>query len=261
MTQAQRKSLLAQIKVGEARLARRMAGALGEVSRDAQEDSLRALTRDLRGLEKKFSGAQIVLPIEEAARFQGVLDQRRTSLLSAHDSSMRRYGANLVAKMQNELSVSLMAAETTSEAIDRIVKVAGNEWWQGERIVRTEVAWAYNATHADGVEEAKEDLPDIMMRWSEHVDDFTYSPLDQRVGVDSIAMHGQLAPPGGMFTMPSTAPVPDWTGNTFVDDSLVGESWSFPPNRPNDRAVLAPWRPDWGIPGWIWRNGRRVPQT
>lgn len=261
MTELQRRSMLAQIKSGEARIAKQMSGAMAEVSRDTQEDSLRSLVRDVRRLEKKFTGAEISIPIEEASRFRGVIDQRRSSLLRSHDSSMLRYGAGLVIKMESELAMSLMTGENTSEAIDRIVNVADNEWWQGERIVRTEVAWAYNATHADGVQAARSDLPDIMMRWSEHVDDATYEPLDARVAVDSIAMHGQLALPNGKFTMPPSAPVADSKGHSIVPVALVGKSWAFPPNRPNDRAVLAPWRPGWGVPGWVWRSGRRVPQT
>lgn len=261
MTAHQMRVMLAQVKVVEGVAAKDMTAALAVASRETQVESLRATIKDITRLEKKFTGAAITVPVEEAARFRGVIDKRRTSLMSAHKSSMANYGASIVSKVEKELSLSLMTGETHSAAIDRVVKVTGGEWWQGERIVRTELAWANNATAADGIAESAKELPDMMLRWSEHVDDSTYAILDDRVGVDSIAMHGQLAKPGGTFVMPPTAPAPDADGNTAVPKGMIGERWSFPPNRPNDRAVIAPWRPGWGVPGWLWKSGMRVPRS
>lgn len=243
---------LAQLRQGQVQIARHMAGELGDLSEEAQVESLRGLSSTLGRLEQKFTGTRPVLPIDEAARFAGVIDKRRSSLLRMHDVSMANYGGALVGEMEEQLGLSLLEEETTMEAIDRVMGVAENEWWQAERIVRSETAWAYNSAHADGLEEASEELPDLMMRWSEHVDDETFEPLDKRVGVDSIALHGQLAEPGGVFTMPAETP-----DGEPVSESLVGQSWAFPPNRPNDRAVIQPWRPGWGIPGWIYRGGER----
>ena len=111
---------------------------------------------------------------------------------------------------------------------------------------------------ADGIKAAAEELPDLMMRWTEHVDDETGLPLDARVAVDSLALHGQCAVPGGLFYLPSTSPVPDADGNTIVPESLAGQTWECPPDRPNGREVLIPWRKDWGIPGWQIIDGAKV---
>ena len=113
------------------------------------------------------------------------------------------------------------------------------------------MAFAYSATQADAMLEAREVLPDLMMRWTEHCDDdANATPLDDRVAEDSIALHGQITPPGGWFTMPDDDPE--------VPQSLQGKRWQFPPNRPNDRAVLAPWREGWGVPAYQWVGGGRV---
>jgi hypothetical protein len=37
--------------------------------------------------------------------------------------------------------------------------------------------------------------------------------------------------------------------NLKISPNMLGETWTNPPNRPNDRAVLQPWRPGWG---WGW---------
>src|SRR5262249_19093797 len=139
--------------------------------------------------------------------------------------------------------------DSTEDAIDQLPDAADREWWQGERIVRTETAWAYNAATHDSIGSLVSELPDMRLRWTELVDDSTGMPLDDRVAPDSLAMHGQVALPGMRFTMPA---------DPRVDDSMWGKSWLFPPNRPNDRSRVLPWRPHWGIPGWQLVGGRRV---
>lgn len=246
--QAMRLTLM-QLKQGQVVLAAKMANELGAASRDVQVDSLRTVTRSVANMEQRFAGARPVLPVEEAARFAGVIDKRRTSLMKMHRSSMATYGARLITSMQDELAVSLAAGETMAQAVDRIQEVAGNEWWQAERIVRTESAWAFNATHADGIEEISKDVPGLLMRWTEHVSD-DGTPLDDRVGVDSIAMHGQVIQAGGLFRMP-----PD----PRVSPSMWGKTWAFPPNRPNDRSVVIPWKKEWGGFAYKLVGDRRVP--
>ena len=115
-----------------------------------------------------------------------------------------------------------------------------------------------NSAHADGIKEIAKESPGLEQQWTEFCGPDGH-PLDDRVGVDSIALAGQVAEPGGEFTMPATAPFPDARGETKVSPSLVGQSWQFPPNRPNDRATLLPWKKEWGRPGWRFKGGRRVP--
>lgn len=251
-TTTTRRSLLMQLRSGMIQLTQRLKGELGEASLAAQVESVRTLARSVSQLERKFTGAIVTLPVEEAGRFAGVVDKGRSSLLRAHDTSMARYGASLVRNLERDMATSLLTGQTTSETIDRLRERTDLEWYQGERIVRTEMAWAYNASQADAIEDATKIAPDLMMRWNEHVSEGG-TPLDDRVGDDSIAMHGQVAPAGGVFTMP-----PRTKAGVAISSSLVGDAWSHPPNRPNDRAVLAPWRPHWGVPGWVWK-GRRVP--
>lgn len=250
---------MGQVRQGQVQLTRAMKGQMGALSETAQHAAIRGVSSDIVRMQKKFTGAEIRLPIEEAARFQGVVDKRKTSLLALHEDSLNNYGTKLVRSMENQLSLSLVQQETTQEAIDRVVETADMEWWQGERIVRTETAWAYNGAQADAIKETSKDIPDLFMRWNELVDDDTGRPLDARVGVDSLAMHGQVVIPGENFVMPETSPVPDAKGQIIVPDSLAGQMWKFPPNRPNDRSSLAPWRPGWGAPSWRYVDGDRVP--
>ena len=256
-TAHQQRMALAQVREGQAVISRRLAGTLREETRGAQEASLRGLADDIGRLHRRFTGSEIVLPIEEAARFRGVIDRRGTSLLRMHRTSMARYGARIVEEVEGELALSLLSAEAPAAAMDRVAEAIDGAWWQGERIVRTETAWAFSATARDGIVESAGELDGLMQQWVEHCDD-EGRPLDDRVGVDSIALHQQVAPAGGLFTMPAEAPHPDARGQTKVHASLVGKAWPFPPNRPNDRSSLSPWMASWGVPGWRYVGGRRA---
>lgn len=245
--------VLAQLVHGQKAVMGNMGEELGAATTDAQRDVLSALSRDINKLEKAYSGSTPVLPVEDVALFQGVIEDRAPSLLRRHEESLDKYGQRNVAKVEQELSKSLLQGESQHEAIDRVVETLDNQWWEGERIVRTELAYASNSTQHDGIKSAREVLPDMMMQWRELVSD-SGVPLDDRVGIDSLALHGQVAAPGSMFICPRAAP-----DGEQVPDALAWESIAFPPNRPNDRATLAPWRRDWGIPAWRFVGGRRVP--
>jgi hypothetical protein len=247
---------LAQIREQQILIGQMLLRELDPLTLKAQQASLAGLLDDLGRYERLARGVRAVaLPIEVGARFVGVIDARRTSLLRAHRASVRTWGLEAIRGAEQQLSLSLLGAETTDRAIARVADAVAGEWWRAERIVRTETAWAFSASTADGIEALADEMPDLWQRWSEHVDDATGAPLDDRVAVDSLAMHGQITRPGGLFTMPSAAP-----DGQPVPDALVGRTWAYPPDRPNGREVLTPWRPNWGIPAWIW-DGRRVPAT
>lgn len=253
----QQRMALAQLREGQKLIAKRLTGSMEPLSHQAQEVALKGLVEDVATLSKKFTGSEVVLPVDEAARFQGVIDARAPSLLRANASSMARYGANVVGTVEDSLSASLLQGETPLQAMDTVAAAIDGEWWQGERIVRTELSYAYNLTHRDGIEDSSEEVPELMQRWEENCDD-EGQPMDDRVAVDSLAMHGQVTDAGGEFTMPDSSPVPDAKGRTDVPEGLVGLTWDCPPNRPNDRAVLSPWMEDWGVPGWRYSGGRRL---
>ena len=249
---------LAQLKSGQIYIDDAMLGELNAATREAQVESLHTLVRNYKRLEKHFTGHAPVLPIEEAARFAGVIDKSRSSLLRQHKSSIKRYGAIVIDKAQDAMALSAASGETLDGAIGRVHEVVQGEWWQAERIARTESAYGANVAHSDGIKEIAKEDPALLQQWVEFCGPDGH-PLDDRVAVDSIAIHGQVADPGGEFTMPATAPFPDAKGRTQVDESLVGQSWAVPPCRPNGRETVMPWRKDWGAPGWRYKNGRRTP--
>lgn len=250
---ARKRSAALQVRAAILRLNQASATIAEKGSIDAQVAAVQELATQVQGLERDFRGTVVPVPLLEAARFKGLAADRASSLLVQHRVSMARYGAETIREIEGVMARSLLGAQSNTEAIDAITETLGGSRWRAERIHRTEQAWSYNAGHVDGLVTQATTLPDIMMRWSEHVSDDGMA-LDDRVAVDSMAMHGQLVVPGGLFTQPPAAP-----DGEQVPDGLVLKTWAHPPNRPNDRAVIGPWRPHWGVPGWIWKDGRREP--
>ncbi len=124
---------------------------------------------------------------------------------------------------------------------------AADAEWMVDRMAVTEMASAYNVGQLSGGFALSGRVPNLFNRWVEHVSDSTWEPTDKKTALDSIYLHAQVALPGGMFTMPDDIPTGDFQG----------DEWEGPPNRPHDRAILTPWRPQWGLPGWMTVGGRR----
>lgn len=250
MSALQAQQLLRQVVEAQTVIAAQLAQQCQPIIREVQTEGIQLMDQTITTLEAKFTGATISLPLEEAAVFEGIIDKRAPSLIRANESSFKRYGSVLTQKIEQELALSLAIGETPIEAIERVQGAAELNWWQAERIVRTEMANAFNAAHADSIVEANRLLRDLGKRWSEYVNDVTGLPLDNRVAADSLVLHGQVTTADGVFVMP-----PD----ERVSPKVWNKVYTHSPNRPNDRSVTMPWRAGWGIPGWQWKNGQKVP--
>jgi hypothetical protein len=214
------------------------------------EESLRSLNDFI----KRVTGGKKTL-LDDDTRIHKIVELRRLQLETMRNQTAAQFGV----QMHNRLKERLLAVPTemqekrsVADLISTIGTGINEEWWRVERIVVTETAFAYNEAQWDGMTNLSKNDPNLralMMRWTERITDGGM-PMDKKVAQDSIAMHAQLAPPGGSFIMPPDA-------GAKVGNSLRGRFWSFPPNRPHDRAVLTPWFPGSGQPGWVWNDGYR----
>jgi hypothetical protein len=265
-TAHQLRIFLAQVKQGQALLTLRLAGHLGDLTREAQVEAVRAVSKDIARLERHFRGAEVILPIDEAGRFSGIIHGdspasliRKHRMHAAHTELSAKMAVRAADATEQVMSLALLSGRSMGETIDDVMDALGDGRWQAERIVRTESLWAYNSAQADAIEASAEELPDLEMRWTEYIDDATGQRLDLRVAGDSVVMHGQVVPPGSMFIFPNDyADLLDDPKELKACARFVGRSWAHPPMRPNDRSSLIPWRRDWGIPGWRWQDGHRI---
>ncbi|MFA6166768.1 MAG: hypothetical protein WC700_09135 [Gemmatimonadaceae bacterium] len=261
-TGLQQRAILAQLRQGVVKFGGQLQGVLAESMTEARLESVRAVASDIERLTVHFKGAAVAGDVDAAAIHAGATEAHRASRMRAPGvKSLARYGSDLVAKIEDEMSMSALQGETVGDAIQRIETVGDLQWWQAERVARTEAAYAASTSTIDGVEAAAGMVPGLTLRWTEYVDDASGQGLDERVSVDSLAIHGQIRSKDGMWTMPDSSPVPDAKGLTEVHASLAGKTFTSAPCRPNGRETLVPWHPDWGIPGWYWIGGERVPAT
>ena len=160
-------------------------------------------------------------------------------------------GIDLRNEMLRKTRQLQLGKDTVGDLIDTAAATMLGQDWRVSRLVATEAAFSYNAVAQKAITELSDEYPKLRMRWTELVSDLTGAPLDNRVGIDSIILHGQVARAGELFKMPDDPQTPK---------GLVGRAWMHPPNRPRDRSVLVPWMPGWSVPAWVVdANGKRRP--
>lgn len=192
-------------------------------------------------------------PLSSAEVLDKLVARRMPAMLAARQEAAESLGVQFRAAFAEELRNARAMQLTGKELVEALDARFDRTLSMVERTVATETSRAYNLAQRDAITLAAEEDPALrgrlFMRWTELVSDTTGQPLDRRVGEDSILLHGQVALPGGMFTMPDGPRVPR---------GMAGRSWPCPPNRPRDRATLVPWMSGWGIPGWTLQAGRKT---
>lgn len=225
---------------------------LERVGTEMANGTTQTLTEGVRALARFMHHmGDIPGPLTNEAMVQGIVDTHRLHLAEMRFRSAASLAPTIDERVQKAIAKAQLEADVVTIADIQVAvgDVAEHSWGVVQRVVRTETAHAFNTAQVEGILLLEDEYPDIMKRWTELVDDATGKPMDNRVGDDSIALHGQLARPSALFTMHPHKKAPA---------TMLGNSWEYPPNRPNDRAVCTPWRPAWGQRGWVWQGGRRV---
>lgn len=187
----------------------------------------RHLVNATKRLEKKFTGHAPVLQVEQAAVVQGLYKKVTPVLLERYKNSMIFYTKPVVERVKKELAQSLLQGDTVDDAVERVAGTSGifaTERWRAERIVRTETSYAYGVTQYEAMKSLAVDLPDVKRKLIETMDD--------RTGDDSVELDGQVRD----------------MNDPFVYVPVKGKGYPpfmMPPGRPNDRAVVIPWRESW----------------
>lgn len=214
---------------------------LVNTTRETQVEAVRSLARFLEVV--KPAGTSL----DSDRTVHGIIakDQKRL------EKERRQIAKSLSKQIKGHVRQAMKDFEgkTVGDLVLHTTTVAGNQWWGAERAIRTTVSDTFNAAQATALSEIKDELPNVFMRWTEMVNDITGQPLDSRVAKDSLVLHGQIAPIGGVFVMPP---------HPLAPKVMVGRTWKQPPNRPNDRAVLTPWVPGSNIASWQWKAGKRI---
>jgi len=213
-------------------------------TRETQVEAVRSLAKFAHVLSPQKGTA-----LDDEHVVRTVVSKHRKALETGRRNSAAALTQNMRIAARDELRGLSLEGMTVKQLVKRAHAIAAGQWWQVERTIRTENSIAFNTTQHTALKEMADDVPGLMMRWTEMINDITGMPMDNRVAKDSMVLHGQVTRPGSMFVMPP---------HPLAPSKMVGKMWAHPPNRPNDRAVLTPWIPGDGVPAWQWVNGRRV---
>lgn len=182
------------------------------------EQGIEDSVKEVNKLEKHYTGIIGAVPIDT------IIESVNPDnfLFNKYQASMDNYSQGLRNSFRQSLTQHLIQGSTWSQAVYEIEKVfTGNEW-QIPRIVRTELHNLYSLSKLKGFEEIKKEyLPDIKKT--------LYHPKDGRTGEDSkqLIKENLIVDLNKPFVY------------TFNNKKRV---FMTPPDRPNDRAILIPYR-------------------
>lgn len=183
------------------------------------------LITEINRMNKKFIGSVIPLNLDAIM----VANDTQNFLVNKYEASIDAYTSDLRAQITGQLLNSVIARDTTQRTVSQLVGSVGKffvgEEWKLTRIARTEFHGVYNYSKINGMLEVRDEtLPDLMKT--------LMHPMDKRTGADSkaLAQENPIIPIDEPF-------IQVWDGKK--------RTFMAPPNRPNDRAVLVPYRKEW----------------
>lgn len=183
------------------------------------------LGREISRFSKKFEGS--VQPIN--MNVAKLASDSQTFLVNKYDASLDAYGEDLRSQITQNIMNAMIMRDSNSRTVSGLVSDVGRffvgEEWKLNRIVRTEMHNIYNYSKMNAMADVQENtIPDLKKS--------LMHPMDARTGKDSI----QLA---------RENPVVDINEPFRFNYKGKERVFQFPPDRPNDRAILVPFREAW----------------
>jgi len=213
--------VLAQIEAGIAQMNQQLTEGMSSAGMTLSELGIEQLVQEIKRFERIFSGA--VVPIN--VNVVQVASDTSNFLFNKYEASISAYSEQMRSLFAQNLSLAAVEEIPMGEVVARVGKFFLGEEWRLTRIVRTELMGVYSYGKLAGMREVQQkDLPDLMKT--------LYIPLDARTGDDSKVLSKNIP------VVPVDEP--------FVEYSLGHKAtYMAPPNRPNDRSILIPYRESW----------------
>lgn len=216
------RGVLAQVQGAIDAMNKGMRGNLKEGAFDIASLSIKDLVGEIQMFDKEFTGAVTPININAAIAAQDTAN----FLVEKYQTNLNAYGSDLLTQISNGLFAASIGETSNEEVVGRISKFFAAEEWKLRRIVRTELHNIYNVGKLQGMGTlAETQVPDLKKT--------LMHPLDSRTGKDSVyaATLGLVAEIDEPFFYV-------WKGKP--------REFMAPPDRPNDRAILVPYRDEWG---------------
>lgn len=194
---------------------------MSSASMDSASLGVENLIKEIEKWNKKFTGALIPINLNVVK----VATDTSEFLFNQRDASLKAYNASIRARMAQAISDSAIQEISMGDLISNIGKFFLGEEWRIERLVRTELHNVYNKGKINGMFDLVDgDIPDLKKT--------LFHPMDGRTGDDSKRLNAKN-------------PIVN-IDEPFIEYSTGRKlEYMAPPNRPNDRAILIPYRGEW----------------
>ena len=217
-TEAKLITMMNQIKVGIRAIEARIRGDLKSSFNFITEQGLEDAVKEVNTLEREFNGINQLVPLDEILA-STIPDN---FLFNNYTSSIESYNESIRSGMQNIMTQGILQRKTLSQVVFDVQQAVKLNEWKAHRIVRTELHQIYNVAKMSGLGDIKKKfLPDLKKSM--------VHPMDERTGEDS----KQLAVKNPIIDIDKPFKQ-NYNGKELV--------FMTPPNRPNDRAILIPYR-------------------
>ena len=221
-TEAQLKVILVQLEQGVAVLQSGIGKEILIGTDMATENGMEDSVKEVNFFEKKFNNVQRAIPVDLILASA----ERDNFLFNQYRSSIRAFNEGFRNKMQGRLTQGLIQKKPLFVVINEIAADFKGDQWKIARIVRTEMHNIYNVaklrTFSDIKKKVLKDLKKTLIH-----------PIDGRTGRDSViaAAKNLIVEIDKPFRY------------SFKQGSkIIKREFMAPPDRPNDRAILVPYR-------------------
>lgn len=141
-------------------------GLFGTAQKDASELAAAHLVDEIKRLSRAFEEQAITVDVN---MYEVLRDPPQRLLADHFESSVNRYGQDLLNGVRRELILSLRTGDTVGAMAGRIAGMRGPMGAIGrdnaKRLMRTEVSQAYGAAHHSSMRQAEKEVPSLKKVW------------------------------------------------------------------------------------------------
>lgn len=154
--------VLRETKAGIAILQNKTEGLYTGLSEDAVKLSVEHTVEEISRLSTAVEGEGLAVSISAA---KGLADPAQALLANHFETSVERYGLDVLNNVRRRLFVGLRAGDPYSAVIKDVAQISHAAKAQAERLVRTETSAAYGAGKQTALTQAAKKVPGLKKLW------------------------------------------------------------------------------------------------
>lgn len=150
--------ILGEVKGAIASLESRFTDQFGITQQDAIDLSIQHTVDEIT----RWSDQDVSLSMDAVT---GMSDPAQALLANQFESSVKRYGIDVLNQVRQRVQLGLLTGEPTRNVVADVGKAIGDTKWKAEQIVRTETSSAYGASQHRAIVEAADQIPGLKKVW------------------------------------------------------------------------------------------------